>query len=234
MTTAVTNPFQACLQIILKPNGVFEVLEDAKNWSWIPFLLISIAAIIPNYLYFEAINFEWYLDVTLAAQTVNLSPAEIEAQRALLNKDTAKLSVYATPLFLIIASAILALYLNLSTKGDEENINGFTDWFGFTFWVSVPTIISGFLATLLVLIVGSDQMNPAILAPTSVAYILDIAPDHEWFSYLQSISLTTLWTIYLTAVGINRWTDLGSKKSNIIAVLPYAVIGGIWTIILVV
>lgn len=233
-TTAVTNPFQACLHIILKPNGVFEVLEDAKNWSWIPFLLLSAATIIPSYLYFGAVNFDWYLDVTQAVQTANLSPAEIEAQRAFFTKDTAKIGVYTTPIFLIVASAVLALYLNLATKGDEENINGFTDWFGFAWWVSIPSIIGGILSTLLLLAASSDEINPAIISPTSLAYIFGLRPDHEWFGLLQSISLVTIWSIYLTAVGVNRWTDLGSKKSSIIAVLPYALIASIWAIMLIV
>jgi hypothetical protein len=232
--TAVTNPFQACLQIILKPNGVFEVLEDAKNWSWIPFLLISAATMLPSYLYFGAVNFEWYLDVTLGAQTANLSPAEIEAQRSLLTPETAKIGIYTTPLLLAIASAVLALYLNLATKGDEENINGFTDWFGFTWWVSIPSIISGLIATVLILLSSSNEINPTIIAPTSLAYVLGTSPDSDWYTFLQSASLTMVWGIYLTAVGINRWTDLGYRKSSIIAILPYAVVGGIWIIALVV
>jgi hypothetical protein len=92
-TEAVTNPFQACLQIILKPNRVFEVLEDAKNWSWIPFIMISVAAIVPSYLYFDAVNFDWYLDITQTIQTNNLSPAEIEAQKELFTIDTVKATV---------------------------------------------------------------------------------------------------------------------------------------------
>jgi hypothetical protein len=233
-TEAVTNPFQACLQIILKPNRVFEVLEDAKNWSWIPFIMISVAAIVPSYLYFDAVNFDWYLDITQTIQTNNLSPAEIEAQKALFTIDTVKATVYASPLILVLINAALALYLNLATKGDDENINDFTDWFGFTWWVSIPSIITGILVTILVLAAGTGELNPAMLAPTSLAYLSGISPSNEWFNFLQSISLVTFWGIYLIAVGINRWTDLGSKKSSIIAMLPYAVIGGIQIITILV
>ena len=98
----------------------------------------------------------------------------------------------------------------------------------------MPTILNGILATVLILIAGTDQINPVTMAPTSIAFIIGLMPDHEWFGFLQNVSLMTLWTIYLTYVGVNRWTDLGSKKSYLIAVLPYAIIGGIWAIILIV
>ncbi|TDF38460.1 YIP1 family protein [Alteromonadaceae bacterium M269] len=231
MTTTVTNPFQACVQVLIKPNGVFEALEDAKNWSWIPFILISIATIIPSYMYFGAVDFEWYRELIISTQAANLSPAEIETQRAFITLSSMRTASFVAPLGLILASAVIALYLNLATKGDEENVNGFTDWFGFAWWISLPVVINSIIAVLLLSLSSDPQINPAILAPTSLAFILGLPLEHDWFGLLQNVSLISVWSIYLTAVGVNRWTDLGSKKSNVIAILPYAVIAGIWTIV---
>ena len=57
---SVTNPFQAASEIFYKPTQVFEAISVKDNWSWIPFIIVTAVAILPLYLYFNLVDFEWY------------------------------------------------------------------------------------------------------------------------------------------------------------------------------
>ncbi len=48
----ITNPLQACLDVLIRPNPVFARLATANNWSWVPFVLLVVISILPAYAYF--------------------------------------------------------------------------------------------------------------------------------------------------------------------------------------
>ena len=75
----VTNPIQACNDIFMRPGSVFEALKTHNNWSWIPFFIVSILAVLPSYLYFSSVDPVWYTVYvsTNSADLRDLSPAEI-------------------------------------------------------------------------------------------------------------------------------------------------------------
>ncbi|AWL11535.1 hypothetical protein HMF8227_01047 [Saliniradius amylolyticus] len=232
----VNNPLQACKDIIFKPNHVFATLEDAKNWSWVPFILVVLCAALPNYLYFETVDFQWYKEMMVNAQMSDVSPAEKEAARQQLEQSHQFMgmgfSVLMTTIGFIIVNAIVAAYLNLTTRNDEYSTNGFTDWYGFAWWVSIPAALAGLVSALVILLFGSEQMLPSIMAATSVGYWLSIPVESDWFGFGQALTLESLWMIYLLAVGISQWTRLPSKTIWMIAALPFAVIWGGWLLVL--
>jgi uncharacterized membrane protein len=132
---------------------------------------------------------------------------------------------------LILINSILAVYFNLATKSDEEHMHGFTDWFGFTWWVSMPSIISSVLALLVIALADTHQLDPVSLSPTSLAYWAGIDMASDWFSFAQSLRIESLWSMYLIAVGISQWTNIKGSKTYLIAVGPYLIIWGIWALI---
>ncbi|MCW8107766.1 YIP1 family protein [Alteromonas ponticola] len=229
----VSNPIQACNDIFFRPNGVFHALAEKNNWSWLPFFIVIIVTILPQYVYFNFVDFNWYTELLVDAQFADRTPAEQEQFRNQLSP-TAALSFASVAVFFgyIAINAIVALYLNLATRSDEENLHGFTDWYGMTWWIGMPVVVSSLVALILILIAGDHQIPPTVLAPLSIAYVFSIDMGSPWFAFAQSLKVDAIWSIYLMSVGISQWTSFSTKKSTIIAVAPYAIIWAVWFIIL--
>ncbi len=219
--------------IFIKPNRVFATIADTHNWSWLPFILISILSALPLYYYFNFVDFDWYRNLIIETSAGDLSPAEIDVMRqAMQQPQILWVSIFGVIFSGIIANAVLALYLNFATKADEECVQGFTDWYGFSWWVSMPTIVTSFISLLIVLFASDNQLSPITLGPTSLAFLLSVAMDSAWFSLAQAIRLESFWVMYLIAVGVSQWTKLPANRTYIIAVAPFLLIWGVWTAVL--
>jgi hypothetical protein len=228
----VSNPLQACKDIFLKPNGVFTAIEDSHNWSWLPFLIVLATSILPAYLYFNFVDFQWYTQLMVDTSYANVSPGEQEAFRNSLSQEQMPTITSFMVFFgLIITNALVAMYLNVTTKVDEECVQGFTDWYGFTWWVSMPTVVNSIIALLVVTLASDTQLAPISLSPTSLAYVFNSDMSSDWFALLQSIRIDTVWTMYLITVGLSRWTNIAAQKTYVIAIAPYAVIWGVWALV---
>jgi hypothetical protein len=229
----VSNPFQAMKDIIVKPNQVFATISETPNWSWIPFLFIVIIGAIPIYMYFNFVDFSWYTELMVQAMAGDLSPAEQNVFRNLMSDQAQSLwtGVFGSVVMLLITNAIVALYLNIVTKADEECVQGYTDWYGFSWWVSMPVIVSSLIGIVVVLVAQDNQLTPVSMAPTSLAFIFSVEMNSSWASLMQSIRLESVWVMYLIAVGLSQWTELSTRKTYVIAIAPYLLIWGIWALI---
>jgi hypothetical protein len=229
----VSNPFQAMKDIIVKPNQVFATISETPNWSWIPFLFIVIIGAIPTYMYFNFVDFSWYTELMVQAMAGDLSPAEQNVFRNLMSDQAQSLwtGVFGSVVMLLITNAIVALYLNIVTKADEECVQGYTDWYGFSWWVSMPVIVSSLIGIVVVLVAQDNQLTPVSMAPTSLAFIFSVEMNSSWASLMQSIRLESVWVMYLIAVGLSQWTELSTRKTYVIAIAPYLLIWAIWALI---
>jgi len=227
---SVTNPIQACNDIFFRPNGVFKAVGEKNNWSWIPFIIIVMMSMASQYLYVHSIDIDWFANLSIAAQEA-MSPAEEEQMRSFFTRKTMMMSQLIGAFFgLIIVNALFAVYLNLATRSDDSHVFGFTDWYGFTWWVSMPYVITTVISVALILFSSDHQISPSVLSPLSIAHLFSLDMSSSWFAFAQALRVELLWAIYLTTVGISQWTSFTTKKAAIIASAPYAVIYSIWLI----
>jgi hypothetical protein len=231
----VSNPFQAMKDIFVKPNQVFATISDTHNWSWIPFICIAMIGVMPIYMYFNFVDFSWYTELMVQAIAGDLSPAEQNTFRNLMSDQAQSLwtGVFGSVFIILITNGILALYLNIVTKADEECVQGYTDWYGFSWWVSIPVIVSSLMGMVIVLMAQDNQLSPLSIAPTSLAFIFSVEMNSSWASLMQSIRLESIWVMYLTAVGLSQWTQLPTKKTYTIAIAPYVFIWTVWVLIII-
>lgn len=230
----VSNPFQAMKDIFVKPNQVFATISETHNWSWIPFICVAVVGAIPVYMYFNFVDFSWYTEFMVQSLAGELSPAEQDMVRSSMTDQAQSLwaGVFSSIFGVILSNAFLALYLNIMTKADEKCVQGYTDWYGFSWWVSVPVIISSLISALVVLLATDNQLSPISLSPTSLAFIFSIEIDSAWSTFSQSIRLESFWVMYLIVVGLSQWTVLPSKQTYMIAIAPYVVIWAAWALII--
>lgn len=229
------NPLQACLDVLFKPNKVFAALSDKNNWSWVPFIIVAILGTLPMYMYLNTVDMNWYVDLQVNATLSGVSPAEQQNLRDLLLAQNTRsaYTIVAMVAGLIITNAFFAYYLKIATRSDERNVNGFAEWYGFSWWTQLPVVITALSALLVIGFASTDQLMPGRLNVTSLGYILGVEFTSSWFALAQSIKLETIWSIYLIATGLNQWTNLSPKRTMLVAAGPYAVIWGVWTLFLI-
>ncbi|MEW9798143.1 Yip1 family protein [Alteromonas sp. CYL-A6] len=231
----VTNPIQACNDIFLKPNGVFHAVGEKHNWSWLPFFIVTVMAVLPGYLYFSTVDITWYQDLIMSSQYADASPAERDAMRQSMTRTAmSTFAIIGTVLGVLILNAVFAGYLNVATRSDEECVQGFTDWYGFTWWVSMPMIFNSIVAIALLFLADTAEIAPTALSPLSLAYLLNIPMDSDWFGLTQTLRLDVAWSAYLMTVGVRQWTHFNAQKATTIALAPCAVILGIWLVLVIV
>ena len=109
----VSNPFQACNDIFFKPTAVFATIREKHNWSWLPFFIVISLTVLPVCLYFNFVDFDWYMDNVIIASMGDVSPAEQDTVRGMMSKETSLYGgLIATAIILPIVTAIFAIYLN--------------------------------------------------------------------------------------------------------------------------
>ncbi|MCP9479595.1 hypothetical protein NNA33_16975 [Marisediminitalea aggregata] len=94
----VTNPIQACNDIFFKPNGVFKAVNEHNNWSWVPFLIVTVLSVLPGYLFINFVDFAWYQDMLINTQYGDMSPAEQNQIRSGMEQSAVQMFMLGTAL----------------------------------------------------------------------------------------------------------------------------------------
>lgn len=225
-----SNALTALADVFYKPEQVFNALAVKNNWSWLPFILIAVLAYLANYYYFEVVDFEWYSARFAELTLGDVSPAERENFMSVMNLKALQLtqSFSAALVIPVVGSLILAAYLHIVCMNDDKNIQGFTDWYGATWWISMPATINSVL-TLLILSFTSigSQVQDTVLAPLSLAFVFSTDFSSGWHNLLLFFNVVTFWSIFLTAKCLTSWTNFSVKKAYVVATIPVVCLAGI-------
>ncbi|QIZ76837.1 YIP1 family protein [Ferrimonas lipolytica] len=227
--TQISSPIHALAQMLLHPTAVMKQVKAVRYWSWIPFLLQLVVTVGVSTLYFYSVDWSWYQQQFVLPSLSNLAPAEIEMALEFSKPSTFVISSAMTGLLFTPAIvAALAFYLSKMTQMDEDNIQGFTDWYGLCWWMQLPLVISALIGVGMI-VAGSERIDPLlVLAPLSLANLASIGADSAWYNLASSVSLLGLWVMVLQYKGVRAWTKLGPLMTLLIVLLPYAVCYGIW------
>ena len=121
----------------------------------------------------------------------------------------------------------MALYYLLAGKVMGTGI-GYGKWFGFAVWTSIPRLLTVPLSVLQILTSGG-RLAPEDMNMVSLNYLLLHLPmSNPWFGLATNLDLTSLWAVALAVIGLKAWTGRPTGTCVTVAVLPYAVIYGLW------
>lgn len=219
--------------LIFEPRSAFAEL-DARPRYWWPLLLVMVLQGGLAYWYVSFVDLAWLVDEQLRASSVgaNLTDAEIARmasaateQRGVRAILAGVIGAIALPVMLLIG----ALYLLLATKvtGVER---GFPHWFALSAWTTLPVMLLGaVLGAVALATAGSNQIPQAALQPLSLnELVFHRQPGETGYTLYSSFNLLQFLSVYLTAMGLRVWTSRSWTYCIIVAVLPIALIYGIW------
>ena len=228
------NPFQACLDTIFSPSVAFDTIKEKKGWSWLPFILLITSTFVLFLYYFNAVDFAWLKEqmINQAAASKPMTDDELKTIASFYQKDTMLwTTAIGGTLGFVVINMLTAVYYNIATKVSAGSEYKFTQWFAFTWWASLPTIISVLLSALVIFFAADGMVSMQDLQPTSFNSLLfSVEPSHAWFSFLEAINLFSFWMIGVTAIGLRSWLNIENKKALIISAAPQIFIFGGWAL----
>jgi len=230
MTGNSYSAFNAMTDIIASPGKALDEIRQHTSWLWWPLLInIALAAGIFAY-YYGWVDFPW-----LVEETIRGLPAESRAESADAVRQFMKpgQTMWMTVIGIVVMSFIIftiqAAYFHLVNKSTSGAEIRFGQWFSFSVWVSFVGVFGSIAALIVILMADTNQLASTSLQPLTInALLVHASPGDTWHTWGSSLSLLTFWTIFLSALGIGRWTGASTVKSWVIALLPWVLIFGIW------
>jgi Yip1 domain len=221
--------------LLFEPRKAFTEI-DAKPRFWFPLLVLVIATVILGVWYRSVVDLEWVTDRTIRASAFasRLTEAQIEAvvKRSVDNRTLGTVSsVLAIPAVLAFIALMKAIYLMLAGKITHLR-RSFRHWFSLACWCSLPVVLSSVAGAFVLLTATTTQIDQADLNPISLNSLLfQRSPGEPGYSLFSYVDPLQLFAIFLLVVGVRTWSGRSWLFSAIFALLPYALIYGIWAFI---
>ncbi|MCG7532895.1 YIP1 family protein [Psychrobium sp. MM17-31] len=226
----------ALVNIFVEPKSVFDNLKANKKWAIAGMLLIIGITAVSSVMFFGGMSSSWIVEQQLMAAG-DMSPAEREAAREAMTMMADYVGIMAAvsaAIFVPVVSLLFATYYLIigKTAGGAEPELSFGDWFTFTIWTQMPSIINtlGFMALFLSAATADLPLSMANYASLN-QLVFNYGPTDSLYAWAESLNLFAIWSVILAAVGFNRCLKTSMVKSALFAVLPLIVIFGAWFII---
>ncbi|TDJ45175.1 MAG: hypothetical protein E2O51_05460 [Gammaproteobacteria bacterium] len=221
------------VNIIAAPREALETLR-LKPTVLLPLVAIIIVNIAVVFTYYSQVDLTWTLESSLQNASEDMTLRQREAaSRAVENLSpmaVGSIAAVSGSLFLTLWFFLNAAYLaGVSLLTDD----GFKlkHWFAMICWCALP-IVFGYAASLANLFLSDATfLRPDRINPLSFSSLLDLdsAADSGMRQSVQSLDITTIWSMVLGVYAYQLWTQRNLFKSALIVLAPAILIfGSIW------
>jgi uncharacterized membrane protein len=221
--------------LLFEPRKAFAEI-DARPRFWFPLLLLIASAVIVAVWYRSVVDLEWVTDRAIRSSSFasRLTEAQIEEtiKRQSANPTMGTvLTAVATPIIILLVGLLSTVYMMLA--GKITNVQrSFRQWFSLTWWTGLPSLLSTLGAVFVLLTATTSQIDQAELKPLSLnALFFQRAFNEPGYTLLSSIDLIQIFCLFLLVAGVRAWSGRSWLFSAIFALLPYALIYGVWAFV---
>ncbi|MGB9109211.1 MAG: YIP1 family protein [Telluria sp.] len=212
--------------VFLEPTPTFARLKN-KSSAWLPLLILIVLSVAIMCWWVSTLDFGWLVDHMVAAQPKATPEMRAAMEKFMTPKSMLATSAIGAVLGTLVAMALSALYYLVASKVIGAPL-GFGKWFAFSVWTSVPRLLTIPLSALQIA-TSHGRLAPEDLNMASLNYLVFHLPmSHPWASLVGSIDLTMFWSIALAVIGLKAWTGRSTATCVTVALLPYAIVYGLW------
>jgi hypothetical protein len=220
--------------IFTAPSQAFAAIKERPN-PWLPILVLVVATFAVQFAYFQVVDLPWMFDHQLQQAGGNMT----DAQRA----QTVDLMTRLPPsalgaaqgvgggITILIVYALFALYYTGVSFATNDG-HKFKQWLALIAWCSLPGLL-GMIASLVNLQVTDARFLPAEqLNPLSFGNLLALNPEGASIGQriLMALDVTVFWSLGLTIMGYQAFTQRSTATAALIVLAPYAAIALIVTL----
>jgi hypothetical protein len=225
--------FNAMTDIIASPGNAFDHIKDHTSWLWWA-LLVNLFLGMAVYGYFYSwVDFPWMVEETIRNVPPEDRAEAAETIRSFMKPETTMMiTLVAMVVVTFVMYTVQAIYLTLVNKMTIGADIKFGQWFSLATWANFVGIFASLATLVVIMLADNNQLASTDLQPLSLnALLMHAKPGETWATWATSLSLISLWAIFLTAVGFRRWTGASTIKSWIVALVPWVLIFGIWALL---
>ena len=217
-TSAVTPEAQPPLSegarlanVFFAPSKTFTDIRRNASW-WVPWLIISMLSIAFMYTIGHKIGYEDLARKTImsskAADQFEGLSAEQQDQRIQMTAKFMKFAGYASPVSLLLVTAIVAgILLGLFNFGAGAEVS-FKQSLAVVWYAWLPSILSSILA-LISIVIGSandsfkEGFNLQNPVATNPAYFMDPAQHKFLYGLASGVDVFAIWIVILLGIGFS-------------------------------
>jgi hypothetical protein len=214
--------------IFFAPSKTFEDIRDKSRSWWLPFVLSMLFA----YLFFALITVKvgWPQVVdnimqqnTKSQEQLAQATPEARAQIVKITMISTEVSVWSTPILVMIIALIVALVLwgtiNFVFGGKAKFWHIISIWM----WAGLPGIIKMLLGTAMLFFSPPDMFNLKNFAPTNLGAFLPLDTNKFLLFLATKLDVIDIWQLVLIAIGLSIVAKV-NRSSGYIAVFGWWII----------
>ena len=228
------NNFELAIAMVLDPKGAIREIEARPRFLF-PLLITMFVTIGATFWYFKIVDFDWLIDATLRSNTSTKGMTEEQlAQIAKrLTRNTLMFSsLIAVPFVLVIIRLLEALWYLLAGKVTKVR-RSYKQWFALANWTTLPAVLAVLPA--IPLLASSKQVQVDVataISPLSLnGLFFHRAMGEPGYQLFTNLNVIQLFTMFLVVLGIKMWSGRSWLFALVYALLPVALIGGVWAIL---
>jgi hypothetical protein len=226
------------VDILVAPAAACDRIAARRRAAIVPYLVFMAAfSVLWAYYYFN-VDFPWLIDRMIDSGMSQSGPGVTrEAIEARMNAMTPGL-MFAIIMFAGIISitmiiVVRAIYLAIVAKLFTKEPPSIVGWIALSIWASVPTLISVLISIIYVMTNDVGTMMPEEISVSSLNRLFMRLPEtNPWAAFATSFDMFMLWNSFILGVGFSRWTGRSFITGQAIAIVPFALIYGIWALVI--
>lgn len=214
MTTPENTPprlseAERVIDTFVAPSKTFEDIRVNTSW-WVPFVLLSIMAIIFSFSVGKKIGWDQVMQNEIAkspsraAQIEKMPPEQRDRMMGMQTK-IAEYSGYASPVFILVSAVIVAAVLLMVFNFGFGATLKFSTSLAIVMYAWLATLVSTALA-IITMFAGANPEGFNVRNPvgTNPAYFMDATTANKFlYGMASAVDVIALWIIFLMAVGIS-------------------------------
>lgn len=194
------------IDIFLQPTPVLQRLQEKPTWL-LPLVLLCITSMVGTFLYFSAVDADWFLERSVLQSNPDISEAQLKAIRD-SNSDGGFLRWSATlgaAVGLLVVLLAYGGYFWFAGKLTALTLS-YKQGLALATWSSMPTLINSIL--IIIGTIGMDPQTPleSLSITTLDPLLIQLDADSPWKSLATSLTFLAIWTVWLGAIGWKSWT----------------------------
>ncbi len=212
--------------LLYDPRSGIKAALNQKIWTlFFPLLLAILFTALINIYYYNLVDMEW-----LVKQMAANVPKE---QKQTILESVTKTRLVGISLVGVFTLTILinlfrsfVYWVALKIKGNDER---FVRLFAIVMWSTAPLLIILPASIINIYFNSNMGMLPNDVNPVSLNQLyFKFAGDSAWGQLLSTFSLINIWELFLIVIGLRVATSLSALQSFFIAILPEAIVYGLW------
>lgn len=226
--TEPSGLLNTAVNILTSPAEAFRELEQRPT-KLFPLAIIMLSTMAVMFWYFTIIDFDWYIDDSLAI--ANIDEDQMEAARDTMqsmSQTTFKMiGTFGGAAGLLVVWTIQAVYLSLASALNGDRFK-FTHWFSLILWTALPRLLSIVGMAVTIALSPNGQLSAFDLDPLTLTNLGMQSSNGSVEMIMNSLNLTMIWSVVLILLAYKQWLESSWLKAATIVLAPYILIFGVW------